>query len=222
MRNRTFVILLFFGLTLAGTKSEGQSPFPRYNFNAGGGLGIGQGAVSSFVGNSFEATAGGGLNFNRIFGFSAEYMYYNLNLRPSVSNDENLPDATGAMNSISLNGIVRAPYHIGRLGAYGIGGAGFYRRNESTHQTLPVGTICQPAYVWWDVYCTGNPLSVQNAPVTLGSFSKIAGGYNYGGGITYNLNHWHKAKIYAEWRHHKAYFSDKEAVVWPITVGLRW
>jgi hypothetical protein len=218
--------LLFFGLTIALAQSalaqEGQSSFPRYNFNVGGGLGVGQGAVSSFVGNSFEATGAAGLNFNRMFGFNAEYMYYNLDLRPSVAKDQNAPNATGAMNSVSLNGIVRAPYHLGRFGAYGMFGAGFYRRNESTHQLLPVGALCQPVYVWWDVYCTGNPPSVQNTPVTLSSFSKIAGGYNYGGGITYNLNHWRKAKVYAEWRHHKAYFSDKEAVVWPITVGLRW
>ncbi len=227
MRNRAFVFSLFFllilGLSQLGLSQSDAAPkFPRYNFNVGGGLGVGQGAVASFVGNSFEGTAGAGMNFNRIFGFNAEYMYYNLDLRRSVANEQSLPNASGSMNSISVNGLVRAPYHIGRFGAYGIFGVGFYRRNESTHQTLPVGSICQEAWVWWDVYCTGNPPSVQNTPVTLSSFSKIAGGYNYGGGITYNLNHWHNAKIFAEFRYNKAYFSDKEAVVWPMTVGLRW
>jgi hypothetical protein len=224
LRNRTFLFMFVFGLAVASAlaQSDEQPKFPRYNFNVGAGLGIGQGAVANFVGNSFEGTAGAGRNFNRIFGVSAEYMYYNLDLRPSVADNQNVPNATGSMNSASLNGIVRAPYHLGKLGAYGIFGVGFYHRNVSTHQLLPVGSLCQPAWVWWDVYCTGIPPSVQNAPVTLSSFSKIAGGYNYGGGITYNLNRWHNAKIYAEWRHHKAYFSDKESVVWPVTVGLRW
>jgi len=220
LRNRAFSFLLFFALAVASALA--QSEFPRYNFNMGAGLGVGQGVVANFVGNSFEGTAGAGLNYNRVVGFSAEYMYYNLNLRPSVSNGQNLPDETGSMNSVSLNGIVRSPYHLGKWGAYGIFGVGFYRRSASTHQTLPVGSICQAAWVWWDVYCTGDPPSVQNTPVTLSSFSKVAGGYNYGGGVTYNLNHWHHAKVYAEWRYHKAYFSDVQTVVWPITVGLRW
>jgi Outer membrane protein beta-barrel domain len=217
--------MFFFGLVVASAwaQSDEQPKFPRYNFNVGGGLGIGQGVVANFVGNSFQATGGAGMNFNRIFGFSGEYMYYNLNLRPYVRNSQNLPNATGSMSSASLNGLVRSPYHLGRFGTYGIFGVGFFRRTETTHQFLQVGTICQPAYVWWDVYCTGNPLSVQNpAGVTLSSFSKIAGGYNYGGGITYNLNRWHRAKVYAEWRHQKAYHSDVQTVVWPVTVGLRW
>src|ERR1035438_3518773 len=224
LRNRTFLFMFVFGLAVASAlaQSDEQPKFPRYNFNVGAGLGIGQGAVGNFVGNSFEGTAGAGLNLNRVFGFSAEYMYYNLDLRPRVSDFQNLPGATGSMNSASLNGLVRAPYHLGKFGAYGIFGLGFYHRSVSTHQILPVGSICQPAWVWWDVYCTGNPPSVQNAPVTLSSFSKIAGGYNMGGGITYNLNHCHNAKVYAEWRYHKAYFSDVQSVVWPITVGPRW
>jgi hypothetical protein len=218
--------MFVFGLAVVSAlaQSDEQPKFPRYNFNVGAGLGIGQGAVASFVGNSIEGTAGAGRNFNRIFGVSAEYMYYNLDLRPSVANNQNVPNTTGSMNSASLNGIVRSPYHLGKFGAYGIFGVGFYHRNVSVSppQRLEVGAQCQPVYVWWDVYCTGTPPSVQNAPVTLSSFSKIAGGYNLGGGITYNLNHWHHAKVYGEWRYHKVYFSDKEAVVWPITVGLRW
>jgi hypothetical protein len=221
LRNRTFAFLLLAGIGVAPALAQ-EPAFPKYNFNVGAGLGIGQGAVSDFVGNSFEVTAGAGMNLNHIFGVNAEYMYYNLNLRSYVADHQDLPNATGSMNSVSVNGIVRSPYHLGRWGAYGIFGVGFYRRSESTHQVLPVGSLCQPAWVWWDVYCTGNPPSVQNSPVTLSSFSKIAGGYNYGGGLTYNLNHFHKSKVYFEWRYHKAYFSDVQSVVWPVTVGLRW
>jgi hypothetical protein len=227
LRNRTFVFfILFFGIAVtsacAQSDDDSQRLFPRFNFNVGGGLGVGRGTVASFVGNTYEGTAGAGLNFSRIFGVSAEYMYYNLDLRKYVSDSQHLPGGTGSMNSASLNGLVRVPYHLGRFGAYGIFGVGFYRRSMTTNQVLPVGSVCQPAWVWWDVYCTGAPPSVQNNPVTLGTFSKIAGGYNYGGGFTFDLNRWHKAKIYGEWRYHKAYFSDTQSIVWPITVGLRW
>ena len=220
MRNRTLFFILFMGLGVSS--ALGQSSFPRFNFNVGGGVGDGRGAVGKFVGNSFEGTAGAGLNFNRMFGFSAEYMYYNLDLRQSVRNSQSLPNATGSLNSVSLNGLFRVPYHLGRWGAYGIFGVGFYRRSVSTHQVLPVGALCQPAWIWWDVNCTGFPPSIQNSPQTLSTFTKNAGGYNYGGGITYRMDHLHKANIYVEWRYHKAYQSDVQTIVWPITVGLRW
>ena len=46
--------------------------------------------------------------------------------------------------------------------------------------------------------------------------------YNVGGGITFDLNRLHRAKLYAEFRIHKPYFSDSEMGAWPITIGLRW
>jgi len=219
LRNRALFFIVFLGLAASAL---GQSSFPRFNFNVGGGLGLGRGDVGRFVGNSFEGTAGAGLNFNRIFGLSGEYMYYNLDLRQQVRNSQSLPNATGSLNSVSLNGIVRVPYHLGRFGAYGIFGVGFYRRSVSTHQVLQVGALCQPAWIWWDVNCTGNPPSIQLTPQTISTFTKNAGGYNYGGGITYRLNHFHNSSLFFEWRYHKAYHSDVQTIVWPATVGLRW
>ncbi len=222
MRNRAFCTLFFVALAVAPALAQDQADnFPRYNFNAGGGYGIGRGLVGSLVGNSFFGVGGAGVNLSRVFGLSGEFMYYDLTLRPSVSNRQGLPGNSGSLDSFSLNGIVRAPYHWGPFGAYGIFGVGFYRRTESTtKETLSYGP-CQPAWVWWDVYCNGNPPSIQT-PQTISTFTKDAGGYNFGGGITYRLNHLHNAKIYGEFRYHKAYHSDTETVVWPLTVGLRW
>jgi hypothetical protein len=56
----------------------------------------------------------------------------------------------------------------------------------------------------------------------LSSFSKDAGGFNAGGGITYRLNHLHRAKVYLEARYHRAYHSDKQTTFIPVAVGLRW
>ncbi|MGA9642702.1 MAG: outer membrane beta-barrel protein [Terriglobales bacterium] len=209
-------------ITVPSLAQDAPRAFPRYNFNVGGGYGIGRGDVGGFVGNSFEGTGGAGYNFSKLFGVSAEYMYYKLSFRPSVANTQSLGSADGSLNAVSLNGIVRSPFHVGPWGAYGIFGIGFYRRDVySNAGPLRVGSVCQPAWVWWDIYCVNG--FVPDTPAqSLGSFNKIAGGYNYGGGITYSLNRWHKAKVYAEWRYHKAYFSDVEDVVWPITVGLRW
>ena len=38
--------------------------------------------------------------------------------------------------------------------------------------------------------------------------------------MTYSLGRWHHAKLYGEFRYHKAYQSDVQTIVWPLTVGL--
>ncbi|MGD0468531.1 MAG: outer membrane beta-barrel protein [Terriglobales bacterium] len=219
MRNRILLSFVFCGLVAS---ASAQSNFNRYTFNAGGGLGIGRDEVAAFVGNSPQFTVGGGMNFTRIFGADAEYMYYDLGLRPSVSQSQSLPDASGHMQSISLDGIVNVPRHLGRFGAYGIFGVGFYDRSVSlAHSELLVPPIaCQPTWTrWWGINCINGGVVPQQ---TISSFSKVAGGFNYGGGITYRLNHLHHSKLYIEWRYHRAYQSDVKTIVMPITIGLRW
>jgi Outer membrane protein beta-barrel domain len=217
---RNLILLCFAFLGVGIGSAMAQSSLPMLNYDVGGGFGIGRGAVGSFVGNSFEAEAGVGMNFTRMFGFNAEYMYYNLNLRQGVSENQALPNGVGHMNSWSLNGLVRAPFHFGRLGAYGIFGVGFYQRvNSATTGAVAAGSRCQPAWVWWDIYCVnGFVLSQQY----IGSNTKVAGGFNAGGGATYRLNRWHDAKLFLEWRYHRAYTSDIQTTVMPVTVGLRW
>ena len=168
------------------------------------------------------------MNFSRLFGADAEYMYYGLGLKPSVMNGQGLPDASGHMQSINLDGIVTVPRHVGKL-AYGIFDIGFYDRHVSLahSQFLQNGTPGQPAWIWWDPLCADyNPAKIYDpaAPygATMSSNSKVAGGFNYGGGVTYRLNALHNAKLYLEWRYHRAYQSDVQTIVMPFTVGLRW
>lgn len=221
--NRTLLCVIFLGLVAgsAGAQEETQRNFPRFNFNVGGGYGIGRGDVAGYVGNSFQGTAGAGWNFSRLLGVSAEYMYYDLPFRPSVAIHQNLGTANASLNVVSLNGIIRPPYHVGRYGFYGIFGVGFYDRNTYSNTGSVNNALCQPSWRWWDIYCF-NGYVPGSPPQSLGTFTKIAGGYNFGGGLTYNLNRWHHAKVYAEFRLHKPYFSDSDMGAWPVTVGLRW
>ena len=233
MRNRALLVTVFIGVWAASAlgQLEENRNYSRWNFNVGGGLGDGRGDVGSFVGNSFFALGGAGMNFSRLFGFNGEYMYYDMTLRRSVSAFQGLGTTSGSLHVASLNGIVRSPWHLDRYAPYGIFGVGFYdRRITTSTASVPPLTVCQPSWIWWDVFCVGNPpLTPPPNPIYpksgtqyLGSMSKIAGGYNYGGGITYRLNRWHNAKVYAEFRVHKGYHSDVPTVVWPFTVGLRW
>jgi outer membrane protein with beta-barrel domain len=220
LKNRVLFLLVFGGLI---TSASAQSDFSRFNFTVGGGLGIGRGEVASFVGNSYHGVAGGGVNFSRMFGVDAEYMYYDLGLRPSVSQTQSLNGASGNLQSVSLNGIVTVPRHYGKLGAYGIFGVGFYRRSVSANsQSLPFGTICKPAWArWWGIDCVNGVITTPQGQ-TLSSFSKDAGGFNVGGGVTYRLSRFYNTKLFIEGRYHRAYHSDGQTIVLPITVGLRW
>ena len=217
MRNRILFLLVFGGLIAS---ASAQSDFNRFNFTVGGGLGIGRGEVASFVGNSYHGVAGGGVNFSRMFGVDAEYMYYNLGLRPSVSLNQSLNGASGNMQSVSLNGIVNVPLHS-KFGAYGIFGVGFYRRSVSaTSQVLTPPQNCPPVWDrWWGIQCPNGNLQVQQ---TLSSYSKDAGGFNVGGGVTYRLSRLYNTRLFIEGRYHRAYHSDGKTIVFPITVGLRW
>jgi len=212
-------LLLFFGLVAS---ASAQSNFSRYNFTVGGGPGLGKDDVAAYVGDSLQLTLGAGRNFSRLFGVDAEYMYYDLGFRQSVILSQSLPGQRGHMQSVSLDGIVNVPRHLGKFGAYGIFGVGFYDRTVSINpgRTLEAGTVYQPAWRWWDVSrdIFNNVIPGQY----MQSNSKIAGGFNYGGGITYRLNHLDRAKIFFEWRYHRAYQSDGQTIVMPVTIGLRW
>lgn len=219
MSNRILLWLVFCGLVAS---ASAQSGFSRYNFTVGGGEGIGKDDVAAYVGNSRQVVFGAGRNFTRLFGVDAEYMYYDLDFKPSVILGQSLPNQSGRMQSISLDGIVNVPRHIGKLGAYGILGLGFYDRSVAIHpgRTLQAGTIYEPAWRWWDVSrdIFGTPIPGQ----VMSSNSKVAGGFNYGGGVTYRLNHLDHAKVFLEFRYHRAYQSDGKTIVMPITIGLRW
>ena len=224
MRNRILLLFFYCGLVASASAQTGtQSNFNRWNFTTGGGLGIGRGDVARYVGNSFFGVAGGGINFNRMFGVDAEYMYYNLGFRPEVKLNQNLTGQSGNMQAISLDGIVTVPRHWGKLGAYGIFGLGFYRRSVSVPKTfLAQGSTYQPAWRWWDLTWVNNiPGGTLNAQY-MSSNTKDAGGFNYGGGVTYRLNHLHNSKLFVEYRYHRGYQSDGKTIVVPVAVGLRW
>src|ERR1035437_6071359 len=116
LRNRILFLLAFCGLAVSAlAQSETQSNFNRFNFTAGGGLGIGRHDVANFVGNSPFAVVGGGMNFTRMFGVDAEYMYYDLIFGPSVmTGPPSLADQSGRMKRTTLGGIVPAPRHYGK------------------------------------------------------------------------------------------------------------
>ena len=217
MRKRIMVLLAIGGLGIATASAQ---TFNRFNFNVGGGIGGAFGDVGKLTGTSYNGVVGGGLNLSQSFGVKAEYMYFNLRFDDSVKTNQGVPDATGHLQSATLN-LFYSHRLQGKLGVYAIGGAGWYQRSvDARSQFLPEGTLCQPAYRLWGIDCTTGINSVVSPAQTLSSNSADGGGYNFGGGFTYRIN-WN-AKVYVEGRYHHAYTSDIHTNVFPVTVGLRW
>jgi hypothetical protein len=216
LRKGILFLLAFYGLGITGLSA--QTSFNRFNFNVGGGFGGAFGAVGKATGISYNGVAGGGLNFSRKFGVKAEYMYYDLGFQDSVKRDQHLPDATGHVQSATLNFFYNFPLDP-KVGVYAIGGGGWYQRSvDATSQNLAPGTVCQPAWALWGIVCgTSN---VVDTAQTLSSHTVNGGGYNFGGGFTFRVSH--ATKVYVEGRYHHAYTSDKNTTLFPVTVGLRW
>jgi len=212
-------LLAFCGLGIGASSAQ---TFNRFNFNVGGGFGGALGDVGKFTGASYNGVAGGGLNFSRAIGVKAEYMYFNLGFNDSVKANQSLPDATGHVQSATLNLFYNHSLQ-GRLGVYAIGGGGWYQRSvDARSQLLPHGTVYEPAWELWGVTFNDGPAGRRvDVDQTLSSHSVNGGGYNFGGGFTYRLNMM-QAKIYVEGRYHHANTSDKHTTVFPVTVGLRW
>ena len=223
MSKKIFLLLVVCGLIASASAQEnsGSASFNRFTYSIGGPFGIGKDDAASYVGNSVQGTVAGGINFTRMFGADVEYMYYNLGFRDSVKNQQALENQSGRMQSVSVDGVVNVPRHLGKLNAYGIFGVGFYRRSVSIpSRVLAAGTVYQPAWRWWDIQrdILGNIIPGQ----VMSSNTKDAGGFNFGGGITYPLNHLHNSKLFLEYRYHRAYQSDGQTIVMPIAFGLRW
>jgi hypothetical protein len=209
--------VFLFAICGLGIGVASAQTFNRFNFNVGGGFGGAVGDVGKFTGTSYNGVAGGGVNFSRAIGVKAEYMYFNLGFKDSIKANQSVLDATGHVQSASLNLFYNFPLQD-KFAVYAIGGAGWYQRSvDARKQLLVKGTVCQPAWALWGITCTNGLLATDQ---TLSSNTVSGGGYNFGGGFSYQLNR--QAKIYVEGRYHHANTSDKKTAVFPVTVGLRW
>lgn len=190
----------------------------RYNFNVGAGPGFPLSKTSDFATTSYNIVAGGGRNLNRHLKLTAEFMFQGLPLKQSVANELGVSQVKGRLYSVTANLLWGAPF-TNKIGAYVIGGGGWYRRSlEAQNTVLQAGSVCEPGWIWWDIECTNGIFPTQ---VTVGSRSSDAGGFNIGGGLTFRVGTT-SANIYAEVRYHKAFTANIDTTVLPVTFGLRW
>jgi hypothetical protein len=191
---------------------SGETEYSKWLFNIGGGVGFPLGDISNFVNDGGNFVIGGGMNFSRWFGIDTEYMWHDLPINSRTKALLTTPDASARQHAWTFNPIVHLEGH--KLGAYLIGGIGWYHRSGET--TVPgVGVVCDPYWSWW-FGCTLGQVNF-----VTGSRSSNAFGENIGGGITYRLGESH-AKFYTEVRYHHAGYNRVSTQLLPLTFGIRW
>ena len=127
---------------------------------------------------------------------------------------------TGHRNLYALTGNYRYDWQGKRLGAYFIGGGGWYYRTLGFKNavTSVSDTACTPAWVWWGFTCASGTVTANQ---TLGGYDSSALGGNVGIGFTVKVAD-PSYRIYIEPRYHYAPTKDTTTQLMVITVGIRY
>lgn len=189
-----------------------------FNFNFGAGPGFPFGTTADFVHNSYDLVVGGGLNLRAHIKMDTEFMFHGIPVDQDIIKQVGVSNIKGRLYSLSGN-LMIGTSTSGAIGAYLIGGGGWYRRTLEAKQTvLQRGTVCAPFWEWWNVQCVDG---IYPTDVTVGSRTVSAPGFNIGGGLTFGLGE-SPANLYIEVRYHRAFTRSVDTVVLPITFGVRF
>jgi hypothetical protein len=179
------------------TNADGSN---KYTFMAGVGLTIPTGDFSNQVKPSYSFQFGGGRNFNKIFGLLAQFDWDNFGFQGStlanqtaIYNSPNIfgagtisgLDGTSHIWSFTLDPTITIPTS-GALGAYVVGGVGFY--HKTANFTVP--TIEE------DIY--GDEFQANQ---TIDDYTSNAPGFNGGFGVTYKFSQFSNERLYGEVRY---------------------
>ena len=214
-------------------------------FEIGGGFATPAGRTGKYQTTSYKFSGGVGWNFSKTFGvlFQGDYDHFGITKGELASQlalynklliaqgDQPLSSLGGNVHiwSATLNPIINY-YTSDSLGAYVVGGGGFYRKvTEFTSPTA--GTFCQR-----DNF--GNVICFQEAVNSVvDHYSNNAFGFNGGIGFTYKFSRFSGQKVFAEaryvWVDNQASTNNTVANngyppanyrtgYFPVTIGLRW
>jgi hypothetical protein len=210
--------------TLLSAQDEDFDENSKLNTNLGMALAVPVNPTARFTHFGFGFTLGAGYNMTRRNAFIGEFLWNRL--YPSNSALAPLRQAlhtrnlNGHGNLIAVTGNYRYELRGSTLGAYLIGGVGFYYRNVSLDHEVVTGTTttCTPEWIFWGFTCTSGVVSSDQ---TLASTSSAAAGFNGGMGFTIKVSE-PRYRIYIEARYHYAATSPSNTQLIPITFGVRF
>jgi hypothetical protein len=178
----------------------------RWTFDFGGGPTSVIGGSRDQLTNGWNINFGGGYNFTPRVGMILEFMNAGLGVTDAALQQNQATDGDAHVWSVTLNPVWR--FRIGGpVGAYLIGGGGFYEREMIFDEPVQVFV---PSF--------GGGFFVPGTETV--RQTDDAGGVNVGGGITCNLG-W-GTKLFVEARYHHIFTSGGATRIIPVSIGLRW
>jgi hypothetical protein len=179
------------------------------------------GPISQFASAGLGLDFTGGYNFTRRHALISEFMWNWLYASGSalqpVRDVLQSNKVGGHGNLITLTLEYKYELRGRSLGAYLIGGGGYYHRKAEITKEIPVGTPipCQPVWLWWGFTC-GTTTSA-----TFANSSSDTVGVNGGIGFTIRTGE-APYRWYVESRYHYAPTKNVNTQLLTVSLGIRY
>lgn len=201
-----------------------QDDSDKINSNVGGVVSFPLSPTSHTVNTSWGLVGGAGYNISTHHSVIGEFFWSALYpssaaLEPLrvASNDNTI---TGHSNLYTITGNYRYEWQGKRIGAYFIGGGGWYFRTIGLAKAVTSGQNipCSQAWRWWGFSCTSG-MVIPNQ--TRGSYDSSVVGGNVGVGFTVRFAE-PNYRVYIEPRYHYAPTANVQTHLLEVTLGIRY
>ena len=130
------------------------------------------------------------------------------------------PQIAAYSNVFSLTANYRVESRGTVFTTYFIAGGGWYFRNASVRQQVPLGggIPCAPAWIWWGYNCSAGTVTTSTARA---GYAASSLGVNAGLGFTVRVGDG-SHRLYIEPRYHYAPHKDINTQIIDVTIGLRY
>ncbi len=219
------LVVVFCSCQLHGQDDEGEpGEDSKINSNLGMTLTAPLNPIARFANFGWGTTLGTGYNITRRNAVIGEFLWNRIYPSSSALAPLRLAlhsrDLHGHSNVIAITANYRFELRGKAMGAYFIGGGGFYYRNNKLSRDVATGstTACTREWLFWGFTCTSGIVSSDQ---TLASSASGAFGANGGIGITFKIAE-PRYRFYVEARYHYASTTPINTQLIPITLGIRF
>lgn len=208
----------------SGIHAQNREDNPDFSSSIGMSISAPLAPTSRYVNSGLGVDYSAGYNFTRRHALVGEFMWNWL-----FPTDVDLLPLRVALQSRDISGhgdlfAFTANYKFelrGRvLGAYLIGGGGWYHRSTEITKAIPAGTSisCDPVWLWWGYSCS---LGIVTNNLTVANSNSSAFGANGGIGFTIRVGD-PPYRWYVESRYHYAPTENISTRLLTVTVGFRY
>lgn len=227
MKHATFLVLAFaLALVPPLHAQDDCAGVCKVNSNLAMVVNVPVSSTAHVAGVGWGVVGGVGYNFNQRNAVIGEFLWNRMYPSGGVLQQfQTGPSESSSLkansNLYALTGNYRYEMRGRLLGAYLIGGGGWYfRKNWLSRDIITAGpgTICTPAWLWWGFTCTSGTVTANQ---TLATSSTNAWGMNAGVGFTVRVGEG-PYRLYTETRYYYAPTKNINTQFIAVSVGIRY